>query len=101
MGDWTWRWCSHGAPHAPGPNNVSSWDDVPDDDIPRPDAVPGLAAEDAPGQVEDDVPDADDGTTFDLGDYVEQALVRSAVWESLLELIERYDQETMEELEEQ
>ena len=134
-GSWTWQWCNHGAPHAPGPNNVSSWDDVPDDArfmqwlmlaedgetyIPRPgvdqedepdepapgDAVPGPAAEAAPGQVapgqvEDDVPDADDGTTFDLGDSLEQAQVQSAVWESLLERIERYDRETMEELEEQ
>ena len=114
-GSWTWQWCSHGAPHAPGPNNVSSWDDVPDDArfmqwlmlaedgetyIPRPgvdqeddepapgDAVPGPAAEDAPGQV------------FDLGDSLEQAQVRSAVWESLLERIERYNRETMDELEE-
>ena len=101
-GSWTWQWCSHGAPHAPGPNNVSSWDDVPDDArfmqwlmlaedgetyIPRPgvdqedepdepapgDAVPGLAAEDAPGQV---APGQDEDAP-DLGVSLQQAILES------------------------
>ena len=103
-GSYTWQWCGDGAPHAPGPNNLGSWDDVTDDArfmqwleltddgeyVPRPgvnqedepdegDAVPG-PAEDAPGQVAPGLVEDPD-----LGDSLEQAQVQSAILESILE----------------